>query len=156
MRRPFNEKAYNDFDMKCKQELLRLMSKKGYSIVGDIKEEHYKEYDIKFEKNGKTVSFENETRPNFVRIRDSFNTIHIPTRKMNTQADFYVVWKPEFDEFFLIDRDTISECINNEIKISCIEYEEDVIYVDNFIDIPKNKAKLFKKTQNGWRMAERE
>ena len=141
MKRPFNKIAYDKFDLKCKEELVNIMVKKGYNLVGDLKEEHYKLYDVKFEKNGEEISFENETRPNFIRIRDIFDTIHIPLRKRNTMADYYVVWKPEFDEFILIDRSVIEEFSKDDLEV----------YQDSFIDVPKNRAKLYKKIKNVWR-----
>ena len=52
MKRLFNQKAYDAFDSKNKKEILSIMSKKGYSLVGNLEEEHYKKYDIKFVKNG--------------------------------------------------------------------------------------------------------
>jgi hypothetical protein len=158
MKRPFNKIAYDKFDLKCKEELVNMMVRKGYNLVGDLKEEHYKLYDVKFEKNGEEISFENETRPNFIRIRDIFDTIHIPLRKKNTMADYYVVWKPEFDEFILIEKSVIEEYAKNVVSINCIEYSENddiEVYHDSFIDIPKNRAKLYKKMKNVWRCVDK-
>jgi hypothetical protein len=150
MSRPFNKKAYDAFDLKNKKELVSIMTKKGYSLVGDINEEHYKKYDVKFIKNGKEISFENETRVNFTTIRDVYPTIHIPIRKKNTQADYYVVWKPELDEFLLIDNIIIDEFKKEIVTLVCNEFDEDNCYEDSFIDIPKEKANLFKKIKNKW------
>lgn len=155
MKRPFNKIAYNKFDLRCKKELVDMMTNKGYNLVGDLNEEHYKMYDIKFEKDGDEISFENETRPNFIRIRDVFDTIHIPLRKKGTMADYYIVWKPEYDEFLLIERSVIQEFSKEIVSINCIEYAENEdnveVYHDSFIDIPKNRAKLYRKTKNKWR-----
>lgn len=150
MSRPFNKKAYDAFDLKNKKELVSIMSKKGYSLVGDINKEHYKKYDVMFTKNGKEISFENETRVNFVTIRDVFKTIHIPIRKQNSQADFYVVWKPELDEFFLIKKETITDFKKETVTLVCNEFDEDNVYEDSFIDIPKEKAELFRKINGRW------
>jgi hypothetical protein len=151
MGRPFNKKAYDAFDMKNKKELVDIMTKKGYELIGDINKEHFKKYDVRFKKGDKFISFENETRVNFIRIRDEFKTIHIPIRKQNTQASFYIVWKPELDEFFLIDEQTITEHKNETITLICNEFDEDNRYEDSFIDIPKDKAVLYRKINNTWK-----
>jgi hypothetical protein len=151
MKRPFNLKAYNAFDLKNKQELVSIMTKKGYTLVGELNKEHYKKFDLKFIKEDKEVSFENETRVNFVTIRDVYKTIHIPIRKKDTQADFYIVWKPELDEFFLISKDVINKNKEKMVTLVCNEFEEDEVYEDTFIDIPKDEAVLYVKKNNVWK-----
>ena len=151
MKRPFNLKAYNAFDLKNKQELVSIMTKKGYTLVGELNKEHYKKFDLKFIKEDKKVSFENETRVNFVTIRDVYKTIHIPIRKKDTQADFYIVWKPELDEFFLISKDVINKNKEKMVTLVCNEFEEDEVYEDTFIDIPKDEAVLYVKKNNVWK-----
>lgn len=150
MKRQFNKKAYDAFDSKNKKEILSIMSKKGYTLVGKLEEEHYKKYDIKFTKNGKEVSFENETRINFATIRDVYPTIHIPIRKQNTQCDFYIVWKLEMDEFFLISKNVIDKYKTETVDIVCNADHEEYCYEEAFIDIPKEKAELYKKINNRW------
>ncbi len=150
MKRLFNQKAYDAFDSKNKKEILSIMSKKWYSLVGNLEEEHYKKYDIKFVKNGKEISFENETRRNFATIRDVYPTIHIPIRKKNTQCDFYIVWKIEMDEFFLISKDVINEYKTETVDVVCNINHEEYCYEEAFIDIPKDKAELYKKINNKW------
>ena len=150
-KRPFNLKAYNAFDLKNKQELVSIMTKKGYTLVGELNKEHYKKFDLKFIKEDKEVSFENETRVNFVTIRDVYKTIHIPIRKKDTQADFYIVWKPELDEFFLISKDVINKNKEKMVTLVCNEFEEDEVYEDTFIDIPKDEAVLYIKKNNVWK-----
>jgi hypothetical protein len=151
MKRPFNLKAYNAFDLKNKQELVSIMTKKGYTLVGELNKEHYKKFDLKFIKEDKEVSFENETRVNFVTIRDIYKTIHIPIRKKDTQADFYIVWKPELDEFFLISKDVINKNKEKMVTLVCNEFEEDEVYEDTFIDIPKDEAVLYVMKNNVWK-----
>jgi len=128
------------------------MIAKGYKLVGDINDEHFKKYDVKFIKDNKEISFENETRINFTKIRDIFSTIHIPIRKQNTQADIYLVWKPELDEFFLIDKETIEKHKKEVVSLVCDEYDEDKRYLDSFIDIPKSSAKLYNKINGIWKL----
>jgi hypothetical protein len=151
MTRPFNKKAYDAFDLKNKKEIVSIMNQKGFSLIGNLDEEHYKKYDVKFKKDDVELSFENETRINFSTIRDIYSTIHIPIRKQNSEADFYIVWKPEMDEFFLISKDTINESKKDVVTLICNEFDEDNQYKDSFIDIPKEKAELFKKVNNIWK-----
>jgi hypothetical protein len=151
MSRPFNEEAYKAFDKKNKEILAQIMTKKGYVLVGDINKEYYKEYDLKFKLGDTELTFENETRVNFVRIRDEFSTIHIPIRKQNTQVDYYVVWKPELDEFFLIDKPTLDKYRTNTVSLLCNEYNKAAHYQDSFIDVPKNEAVLYRKVKGKWK-----
>jgi len=151
MSRPFNQKAYDAFDLKNKEALVELMKEKDYTLVGDINEEHYKKYDVKFSKGNDEISFENETRVNFNSIRDFFNTIHIPARKKNTEANYYVVWKPDMNEFFLIPNNVIKDCAKDLIEIVCNEFDEDKKYLDSFIDIPKERATHFTKINGKWK-----
>lgn len=151
MRRPFNEKAHEVFDLKNKQELVTMMTRKGYSLVGDLSENFSKLYDIKFIKDGKEIAFENETRTNFNAIRDRYNTIHVPNRKKDTQADYYVVWNVECDEFFLIANETIQKHKGSSVNVLCDEFARDYQTLDVFLDIPKEEAELFKKIKNKWR-----
>lgn len=152
MGRPFNKKAYDSFDLKNKKELVNMMLAKGYSLVGAIETEHFKKYDIKFTKDGGEISFENETRMNFVTIRDVYSTIHIPIRKENTQADYYIVWKPELDEFFMIDKKTIEKYKKKVVTILCNESHVGDSYIDSFIDIPKIEAVLYYKKGSKWKI----
>lgn len=151
MSRPFNQKAYDAFDMKNKKALAEIMQTKGYELVGDINKEYFKKYDLKFKKDNEELTFENETRVNFIKIRDSFPTIHIPIRKQNTTVDFYVVWKPELDEFFLINKNTITKYREEIVSLVCNEFDEDNRYQDSFIDIPKKEAVLFKQINGVWK-----
>mgnify|MGYP003350713030 CR=1 FL=1 len=152
MGRPFNKKAYDSFDSKNKKELVNMMTAKGYALVGSIETEHFKKYDVKFTKDGQEISFENETRLNFVTIRDVYETIHIPIRKENTQADYYIVWKPELDEFFMIDKAVIEKYKKEVVTILCNESHVDDSYIDSFIDIPKKEAVLYHKKGNKWKI----
>lgn len=150
MSRPFNKDAYDAFDLKNKKALLEIMKKKGYELVGDINEEHYKKYDVKFSNGEKEISFENETRVNFDTIKNYYPTIHIPIRKKNTQCDYYLVWKTSMDEMFLITKEVIKECCEKVVELTCNEFNSKEQYVDSFIDIPKERATHFKKIKNNW------
>lgn len=145
-KRKFNKDAYDSYDHSNKLELKNLMEKKGYSIMGNINEEHYKKYDLIFKNNdsNETLSFENETRINFDKIKSFYNTIHIPIRKKNTQANYYIVWNTQMTEFFLIPYSVINKHIDNLVNVKCSN-----TYIEDFIDIPKSECQLFIKNKNG-------
>ena len=151
MKRPFNQAAYDAHDKRNKTELLSIMNKKGYELIGDIDEENFKKYDLKFKhkENGSEISFENETRDVFDKIKNIFRTIHIPIRKKNTQADFYVVWNPSMTEMFLIPKDIIEKCKEEIVDVKCKEGHVNYEYEEKFIDIPKNLVNLYCKQENG-------
>jgi len=149
-KRKFNKNAYDSYDLKNKLELKNLMEKKGYTLMGDINEEHYKKYDLIFKdnKSDKILSFENETRINFDKIKSFYNTIHIPIRKKNTQADYYIVWNTNMTELFLIPYTIINKYIDNLVNVKCSNK-----YLEDFIDIPKKECQLFTKNQKGnWKL----
>jgi len=100
--RQFNQQAYDEVDLKAKQKLVEIAKQFGkYNLVGRIEQEHYKKYDILFiTDDGKTLAFENEVRQNFNVIESKYDTIHIPIRKKNTLADFYIVWNDNLTRFF--------------------------------------------------------
>jgi hypothetical protein len=151
MKRPFNQAAYDAHDKRNKEELLFIMEKRGYEIVGDINEENYKKYDLKFKhkESGAEISFENETRDVFDKIKNIFKTIHIPIRKKNTQADFYIVWNNSMTEMFLIPREIIEKCKSDIVDVKCKEGHVNYEYEEKFIDIPKNLVTLYRKQENG-------
>jgi hypothetical protein len=150
IKRKFNKNAYDTHDLPNKLELKNIMEKKGYTLMGDINEEHYKKYDLIFKHNtsNKILAFENETRINFDKIKTNYNTIHIPIRKKNTKADYYIVWNTNMTELFLIPYKIINEHINNLVNVKCSNK-----YLEEFIDIPKSECKLFTKNKKGnWKL----
>lgn len=154
MKRPFNQSAYDAHDKKNKEELCKIMTDKGYELVGDIEKENFKKYDLKFkhQKTGVELSFENETRDVFDRIKNVFKTIHIPIRKKNTQADFYIVWNPSMTEMFLIEKEVIEKYKSEIVNVRCKEGHVNYEYEENFIDIPKKMVSLYYKDHLGkWR-----
>lgn len=54
------------------------------------------------------------------------------------------------DEFFLISKDVINEYKKETVDVVCNADHEEYCYEEAFIDIPKNKAELFKKINNKW------
>jgi hypothetical protein len=151
MKRPFNQAAYDAHDKRNKTEILNIMERKGYDLVGDIDEENFKKYDLKFrhKETGKEISFENETRDVFDKIKTIFKTIHIPIRKKNTQADFYVVWNPGMTEMFLIPKEVIEKCKEEIVDVKCKEGHVNYEYEEKFIDIPKKLVTLYCKQESG-------
>lgn len=150
-KRPFNQAAYDAHDKRNKEELLAIMGRRGYEIVGNIEEEHYKKYDLKFRhtETGKEISFENETREVFDKIKNVFNTIHIPIRKKNTQANFYIVWNTAMTEMFLIPQQVIEKCKADIVDVKCKEGHINYEYEEKFLDIPKKFVDLYCKQENG-------
>jgi hypothetical protein len=154
-KRPFNKDAYAAHDRKNKVALIELMTRRGYELVGDLEEENFKKYDLQFKhkEDGRILSFENETRDVFDKIKSVFPTIHIPIRKKNTQADFYIVWNVQMSEFFLISREVIEKCKQDIVSVKCKEGHVNYVYEEDFLDIPKNMAQLFKKNGSGfWKL----
>jgi len=152
--RPFNKAAYQEYDRKNKLALIEIMEKKGFQLIGDVSTEHYKEYDVKFKhpEKGVEISFENETRPYFDRIKSSFSTIHIPKRKINTKADYYVVWNPNLEEFYLIESKIIREQSQKAmVSVNCEESHVDYKYQEDFVDIDKKLVNLYAKINNIWK-----
>ncbi len=153
-KRPFNKAAYDAHDKRNKEELLKIMVRRGYEIVGDIGAENFKKYDLKFKhkETGKEISFENETRDVFDKIKNIFKTIHIPIRKKDTQADFYVVWNTSMTEMFLIPKDIIEKCKEEIVDVKCKEGHVNYEYEEKFIDIPKSLVDLyFKQEDSFWK-----
>jgi hypothetical protein len=159
-RRPFNKDVYNKYDLKCKETLVEIMKVKGFELQGDITEENYKKYDLLFYNASlnKYLSFENEVRHNFDQIREEFSTIHIPIRKKNTQANYYVVWNPDLNQVIVIDRKIIQESINQVTEVLCRGENTEsgkIAYHEEFINVPKEKCKYFFIGQ-GYKMIEGE
>jgi len=150
-KRPFNQAAYNAHDKSNKMKLIALMERKNYALVGNADEENYKKYDLKFtNSDGKELSFENETRKVFDTIKNVYKTIHIPIRKKNTQADFYIVWNPSMTEMILIDRETIARHSSAPVEVECKEGHVNFEYKEEFIDVPKSEATFYKEVEGKW------
>lgn len=150
--RKFNRSAYNAHDKRNKEKIVKIMeSTNKYVLIGDINDELYKECDVKLKHidTGEIFRFENETRESFDQIVNEFDTIHIPIRKENTLADFYIVWKPSLTQFILIRRNVLLKYKTNQIDVSCHELSNATSdYVERFIDIPKNECEWFVIGQN--------
>lgn len=145
-KRPFNKTAYNAFDMKAKIMLKNIIEKNSkYKLIGDLEVEYFKECDLKFQNQDKVVLFENEVRREFETIRDSFSTIHVPFRKKNTKANFYLVWKPDFLQFILINEKTLDKYRENIVRdVYCNhELNQNGGYFEDFVDIPKNETQWY-------------
>ena len=142
-KRPFNQKAYNEFDGSSKKRLVEVIEKNSeYVLDCDLNEEMFKKGDVFFRKNKKRVLFENEVRQYFDDIISKFTTIHIPIRKQNTPANFYIVWKPDLNQFILIDRKTLIKNKNNIVKVKCWN-DEIGYYYEDFLDIPKEETQWY-------------
>ena len=149
--RPFNKQAYKELDHPAKIKLVELIENlSGYKLDCDLEVEMFKKGDVRFRKGEKTVLFENEVRDNFDKIVQDYGTVHIPIRKQNTPADFYVVWRNDFSQFILIWKKTLDKYKNNIARDVLCSHEknQDGPYVEDFIDIPKNETQWYAIGQN--------
>lgn len=146
--RPFNQEAYDACDNKPKVLLNEIMQSKGYVLLYGLNQDNKEKYDIIFEKDGKRLIFENEVREVFDTIRDKYKTVHIPYRKKESIADYYVVWKNTYDEFILIDYNDIRK--GKLVKVNCKEPNKNVTYEEVMVDVPKKKCQFFKNVNNKW------
>lgn len=149
-KRPFNKDVYDQVDMSSKLVLKTLMEKhSNYVLDSNINEELYKAGDLVFSNGKRKIIFENEVRQDFDKIVEKFSTIHIPIRKQNTPANFYVVWKPDFCQFILINVKKVKKYFNNIVEVKCnYEMGTNVEYVEDFIDIPKSETTWYVVGQN--------
>jgi hypothetical protein len=145
-KRPFNKAAYNQFDKSAKTRLVEIIEKNyGYVLDCDLDVEMYKGGDVWFKRGGERVLFENEVRDAFDDIINRFPTIHIPIRKQNTPANYYLVWKKDLNEFISINKETLDKNRNNIAHdVQCNhELNQDGPYIEDFVDIPKEETKWF-------------
>lgn len=149
--RPFNQNAYDACDYKPKVLLYEIMKNKGYKLLYGLNQDDKEKYDMIFEKDGKKLVFENEVREAFDVIRDKYKTVHVPYRKKESIADFYLVWKNTFDEFILMPFSEIKK--SKLIKVKCKELVKNITYEEVMIDVPKSKCQFFKKENNIWKLA---
>lgn len=154
VKRKFIPKLYDECDMDSKKASIALMLTRGYELIGDINEEHYKKYDLRF-KNNKTnhiIAVENEYRGNFKKIKEYFPTVHIPIRKKNSQCDFYFVWGENYSEVGIIRMSDINKFSDTPVDILCTlanRLYDSPEYTEKFIDVPKELVQFFKKDENG-------
>jgi hypothetical protein len=145
-KRQFNKAAYNAYDKSAKLKLVELIENTStFKLNCDLNIEMYKAGDVIFKKENKTILFENEVRENFDKIVQDYNTIHIPIRKQNTPADFYIVWRKDLLQFILINKKTLDNNRNNIIHdvICNNEMNQDGPYAEDFVDIPKNETQWY-------------
>ncbi len=152
-KREFSMKLYQQCDMSSKKAAIGLMKNRGYELIGDINEEHYKKYDLRFSGiNGDIISIENEYRGNFSKIRDIFSTVHIPIRKKGSQCDYYFVWGLDYTEVGIIKMSDIKKFSDKPVNVLCtqaMELYDAQPYREDFIDVPKEFVKFFKINENG-------
>jgi formyltetrahydrofolate hydrolase len=144
-KRPFNKEAYLKYDLPAKKRLVEIIEKTSdYKLNCNLDIEMYKGGDVKFKKDNKTVLFENEVRKEFDTIVQKYSTIHIPIRKQNTPANFYVVWRRDLNQFILINEKTLNKYRNTIVPVVCNhEDNQDGAYEEDFIDIPKNETQWY-------------
>lgn len=142
MKRPFNSGAYNKYDNSNKELVISIFENRGYTLHAGLKEELYKECDVIMKHNitNKIIRIENESREDFDKIKNFYSTVHIPIRKLNTQANFYFVWRKDQSECMIIDIDECREfkIFNNITSVVCTKDRNLDAYSEEFIDIPKS------------------
>lgn len=144
--RPFNKQAYKELDHPAKIKLVELIENTSeYKLDCDLNVEMFKKGDVRFRKGDKTVLFENEVRDNFDKIVQEYGTVHIPIRKQNTPANFYVVWRNDFLQFILITKKTLDRHRNDIVHDVVCNHEknQEGSYVEDFVDIPKNETQWY-------------
>jgi len=154
IKRKFNSKLYDQCDMTSKKASISLMESRNYELVGDIDEEHYKKYDLRFKnkETGEIIAVENEFRGNFKKIKEFFQTVHIPIRKKGSQCDFYFVWGLDYTEVGIIKMIDVSKFSEKPVKVLCTlanRLYDSPEYTEEFIDVPKEFVKFFKKNKEG-------
>ena len=141
---------YKEFDKPSKEWLMNIIHKNSdYRLFGDLDEELYKDGDLVFKKGNKRVIFELEVRHAFDDIVNKYNTIHIPIRKKNTPANFYVVLKPDFQQFILIKNEIIKKYADKITNVRCSKERFcDTSYTEEFLDIKKSDTQWYVVSKN--------
>jgi len=148
--RPFNKDAYNSCDNICKVKLNEMLSNKGYVSKYEINNETFERHDMVFIKDNKEIIFENEMRECFDRIKFNWNSVHIPIRKKNTKANYYIVWNTDCSEIILIN--TIFFHKSPIVSINCRSRNGMPAYTESMIDISKENVDFYKKNKNIWKL----
>lgn len=145
--RSFNSVAYDSYDHINKTNIVKILNQYGYTLISDINAELYKDCDLIMHNHhkNKTIKIENETRPDFDTIKTKYTTIHIPIRKINTNANLYIIWNIESSECMIFDIDELRkyDLMQNVVSVVCTHEANAGVYEEYFIDIPKAFAYHF-------------
>jgi len=140
-----NQELYDKYDMPGKQALMRVLTHYGYTLVGDINQEHYKETDlITQDRNGNQVKWEIQvrTQDNYNKLRNNtFKTFFVHTRKNQNQSEWYVVFPEDYKEVAIISMKHIKESSIKTVKTKSGTYE-------SFFDVPMKYVNFYKLTEN--------
>jgi len=147
--RVMNWGEYDEFDESSKEWLVNIIHKNtNYRLHSGLDEELYKKGDVVFIKGNKKLIFELEVRHAFDDIVNKYNTIHIPIRKKETPADYYVVLKPDFQQFILMTNKTIKKYSDNITNVYCSGERGGGSYYEDFLDIKKDDTQWFAVGEN--------
>jgi len=150
-KRVFDKEAYEKYDRPAKDKLVEVLVKNSNYVLGcDLNTEMYKNGDVIMKNGNKRALFENEARFAFDKITSTFSTIHIPIRKRNTRADFYVVWNYDLTEMIIIKKAIIQKNKDNiERNVWCKNSSySDGGYYEDFILIPKEDTQWYEIDEN--------
>ncbi len=140
-----NWSEYHKQDKPSKNWFVEIVHKNSkFRVIEGLNEELYKGGDLIFQHNNKKFSVELEVRDAFDDIVQKYQTIHISIRKKDTPADFYVVLKPDFQQFILIKNKIIKKHMNNVVNVLCNhEKNSDGSYYEDFLDIKKENTQWY-------------
>ena len=151
-KRKFNKAAYKATDKACKDATINVMKAQGYDFHSDPNVETFKKYDLEFynSNTGKSIKIENEMRENYNLLKAKYSSIHIPIRKKNTEADYYLVWKSSLDEFALIEKKFLTS--SPIVEVDCRARGQIPSYTERMIDVQKNDIIFYQKQGKVWKI----
>lgn len=145
-KRPFNKKIYDVVDNKTKIATVELMKLKDYELAQPLNKENYKDFDLIFyNKNlDSYLKIEIELRTAFDKIKEIFKTVHIPIRKINSKADYYIIWSNDLNKVGIINMQEVVK--TSVVKVVCDGVIDEIEqFSENFIDVPKKIVLFLKK-----------
>jgi hypothetical protein len=141
----FDKELYDKYDTPSKQVLMNILSHRGYTLQGDINEEHYKDTDIiTKDDKGNEVKWEIQVRSqdNYNKLRDNtYKTFFVHTRKNQNTSQYYVVFPEDYKEMAIISMKHIKESPIKTVKTKRGEYE-------SFFDVPMKYVNFYSVSDN--------
>jgi hypothetical protein len=88
----FERPLYNDADPISKQAAAAFFQEFNYEVL-DINKEHYRDFDIQIQKDGRIINIEIERSYTWRGGEFPYSYCSIPARKSATKADFYIYFR---------------------------------------------------------------